>query len=102
MLRSATLAAHASGIDECPAMTAIGERHAAWERRLPEDVAELWGFVAGLDQAEQIELLAHCASLSANAVKLPKHRTEAAASAHVDLLAATLGLYPSDRGRLAG
>ena len=90
--RSASLAAHASGIDECPAMIAIAERHAAWERRMPEDAARLWGFVAGLDQAEQVQLLAHCASLTVNAMRLPKHRTETAASAHADLLAETLGL----------
>jgi ParB family chromosome partitioning protein len=90
--RSASLAAHASSIDECSVMTAIAERQAVWERRLPKDPAELWGFVAGLDQAQQLELLAHCASLSANAVQLSKHRTEAAASAHADVLASTLGL----------
>jgi ParB family transcriptional regulator, chromosome partitioning protein len=89
--RSASLSAHASGIDDCPAMVAIAERHAAWERRIPEDEAELWDFVARLDQAGQLELLAHCASLSVNAVHLPK-RVEAAALAHADLLAETLGL----------
>ncbi len=89
--RPASLAAHASGIDECPAMTAIAERHAAWERRMPEDAAELWGFVAGLDQAGRVELLAHCASLTVNAMRPPK-RTETAASAHADRLAGTLGL----------
>ena len=90
--RSASLTAHAPGIDECPAMTAIAERHAAWERRMPEDAAQLWDFVARLDQAGQVELLAHCASLSLNAMHLPKHRTEAAALAHADVLAETLGL----------
>jgi ParB family chromosome partitioning protein len=89
--RSASLATHAPGIDECPAMTAIAERHAAWDRRMPEDAAQLWGFVAGLDQAEQLQLLAHCASLSLNAMHLPK-RTETATSAHADVLAETLGL----------
>jgi ParB family transcriptional regulator, chromosome partitioning protein len=90
--RSATLAVHASGINDCPAMTAIAERHAAWERRIPEAEAELWGFVAGLDQAEQLQLLAHCASHSLNAMHLPKRRTEIAALRHADVLAETLGL----------
>jgi ParB family chromosome partitioning protein len=90
--RSASLAAHASGINDCPAMTAIAERHAAWERRIPEAEAELWGFVAGLDQAEQLQLLAHCASLSLNAMHLPKRRGEIAALTHADVLAETLGL----------
>jgi ParB family chromosome partitioning protein len=90
--RPASLAAHASGIDECPAMTAIAERHTAWERRMPEDVAGLWDFVAGLDQAEQAELLAHCASLTVNVMRLPKQRSEPAAAAHADVLAQTLAL----------
>jgi ParB family chromosome partitioning protein len=90
--RSASLAAHAPGIDECPAMTAIAERHAAWERRMPEDAERLWDFVAGLDQAEQVQLLAHCASLTVNAMHLPKRRTEAAALAQADVLAQTLAL----------
>jgi ParB family chromosome partitioning protein len=90
--RSASLAAHAPRIDECPAMAAITERHAAWERRVPEDEAELWEFVVRLDQAEQLELLAHCASLTLNAMHLPKHRTEAAASTLAERLAETLGL----------
>jgi ParB family chromosome partitioning protein len=89
--RSASLAAHAPGIDDCPAMTAIAERHAAWERRIPEDEAELWAFVARLELTEQLELLAHCASLTVNAMRLPK-RTEAAALAQADVLAETLGL----------
>jgi ParB family chromosome partitioning protein len=90
--RSAPLPVHASGIDECPAMTAITERHAAWERRLPEDSAGLWEFVARLDMAGQVELLAHCASLTVNTIQLPKQQTGAAASAHADVLAQTLGL----------
>jgi ParB family chromosome partitioning protein len=90
--RVASLAAQVPDIDECPAMTAIAERHAAWERRMPEDAAQLWGFVARLDQAGQVQLLAHCASLTVNAMHLPKHRTETAASAHADLLAETLSL----------
>jgi ParB family chromosome partitioning protein len=90
--RVASLTAQAPGIDECPAMTAIAERHAAWERRMPEDAAQLWGFVVRLGSEGRMELLAHCASLTLNAMHLPKQRTEIAASAHADLLAETLGL----------
>jgi ParB family transcriptional regulator, chromosome partitioning protein len=89
---SAALSAHASGIDDCPAMIAIAERHAAWERRLPQDAAALWDCVAQLDVAAQIELLAHCASLTVNAIHLPKQRMDTAASAHADDLAQTLDL----------
>jgi ParB family chromosome partitioning protein len=42
--------------------------------------------------AGQVELLAHCASLTVNTIQLPKQQTGAAASAHADVLAQTLGL----------
>jgi ParB family chromosome partitioning protein len=90
--RSASLSDHAPGIDEWPAMVAIAKRHASWERRLPQDAAEWWEFVARLDIASQVNLLAHCASLTVNAIHLPKQRTEPGASAHADVLAQTVGL----------
>jgi ParB family chromosome partitioning protein len=34
------------------------------------DVADLWAFVAGLDHASLMALLAHCASLTVNAVRV--------------------------------
>ena len=41
---------------------------------MPRDVADLWGFIAGLDQASVMALFAHCVSLTVNAVKLPWER----------------------------
>jgi ParB family chromosome partitioning protein len=38
---------------------------------MPRDVADLWTFVAGLDDASLMALLAHCASLTVNAVRVP-------------------------------
>ncbi len=90
--RSVALSTHAQGIDECPAMLAIAERHAKWESRLPKDASGLWEFVARLDMAEQTELLAHCASLTANALRLPKLSGQTAASGHADVLAQSMGL----------
>jgi ParB family chromosome partitioning protein len=48
--------------------------------------------VSRLDMAAQVELLAHCASLTVNAVHLPKQPSANAAMAHADTLAETLGL----------
>jgi ParB family transcriptional regulator, chromosome partitioning protein len=90
--RCVSLTGHASGIDTCPAMAAIAERHASWERRLPEDAAGLWEFVSRLDMAAQVEFLAHCASLTLNALILPKQPRSGAASGHADMLAQRLGL----------
>jgi ParB family transcriptional regulator, chromosome partitioning protein len=69
--RSTYLSAHASGIDETPALRAVAERHERWRARLPDDPAQLWAFVAGLDAAERLALLAHCTALTVNAVRTP-------------------------------
>ncbi len=65
------LAAHADGIEDTAAAKMLADRHAGWAADMPRDVADLWGFVAGLDHASLMALLAHCASLTVNAVKLP-------------------------------
>jgi len=71
---STYLASHADGIEDTAAGKALADRHAAWAADLPRDVAELLGFIAGLDQASVMALFAHCASLTINAVKLPWER----------------------------
>jgi ParB family chromosome partitioning protein len=70
-LTSAYLASHADGIEDTPAAQALADRHAGWAADMPRDVADLWGFVAGLDHASVMALFAHCASLTINAVKQP-------------------------------
>jgi ParB family transcriptional regulator, chromosome partitioning protein len=69
-LTSASLASHADGIDDTPAAKALADRHAEWASDLPRDVADLWAFVAGLDYASVMALLAHCAALTVNAVRI--------------------------------
>ncbi|MCX5512847.1 chromosome partitioning protein ParB [Kaistia algarum] len=70
-LTSAYLASHADGIEDTPAAKALADRHAGWASDMPRDVADLWAFVVGLDHASLIALLAHCASLTVNAVRVP-------------------------------
>ena len=48
--------------------------------------------MARLDLAGQVDLLAHCASLTVNVMHLPKQRMDTAALAHADVLPQTLGL----------
>ncbi len=85
------LASHADGIEDTPAAKALADRHAAWASDMPRDVAGLWGFIAGLDQASVMALFAHCVSLTVNAVRLPwEHRPRARQSA--DRLATALAL----------
>ncbi len=64
------LGGHADGIEDTAAAKTLADRHAGWAADMPRDVANLWGFIAGLDQASVMALLAHCASLTVNALKL--------------------------------
>lgn len=89
--RSVSLATHASGIEESPASRQIVERHEAWAKRLPREPETLWNFIHGLSDSERLGLLAHCVSLTVNAVQASGHRrTEA--SDHADILARELAL----------
>jgi ParB family transcriptional regulator, chromosome partitioning protein len=88
---SAYLASHADGIEDTAAGKALADRHAAWVADLPRDVADLWGFIAGLDQASVMALFAHCASLTVNAVKQPWERKPRAYET-ADKLATALAL----------
>ncbi|MFG1285190.1 ParB/RepB/Spo0J family partition protein [Xanthobacter autotrophicus] len=70
-LASASLASHADGIEDAPAAKTLADRHAGWASDMPRDVADLWGFVTGLDHASLMALLAHCAALTVNVVRIP-------------------------------
>lgn len=86
------LAAHADGIEDTAAAKMLDNRHAGWAADMPRDVADLWGFVAGLDHASLMALLAHCASLTVNAVKLPWEQNKCRAHETADKLATAVTL----------
>jgi len=86
------LAAHADGIEDTAAAKMLADRHAGWAADMPRDVADLWGFVAGLDHASLMALLAHCASLTVNAVKLPWEQNKRRAHETADKLATAVTL----------
>ncbi|GAB1717629.1 MAG: DNA-binding protein [Nitrobacter sp.] len=88
---SAHLASHADGIEDTAAAKALADRHAGWAADMPRDVADLWGFIAGLDHASVMALFAHCASQTVNAVKLPWERKPRAVET-ADKLAGALAL----------
>lgn len=88
---NSNLASHADGIEDTAAGKALSDRHAGWAADMPRDVADLWGFVAGLDQASVMALFAHCASLTVNAVKQPWER-KPHAHATADKLATAVAL----------
>ena len=86
------LAAHADGIEDTAAAKMLNDRHDGWAADMPRDVADLWGFIAGLDHASLMALLAHCASLTVNAVKLPWEQNKRRAHETADKLATAVTL----------
>ena len=59
---------------------------------MPRDVADLWGFIAGLDHASVMALFAHCAAQTVNALKLPWEQNKRHAHATADRLATAVAL----------
>lgn len=68
------LGSHAAGIEDTPLAAQASEAHQAWAERMPRDVADLWDFIVGLDGEKRLALLAHCASRTVNALRLPWDR----------------------------
>lgn len=88
---SAYLDGHAPGIDDTRAGRSVAERHAAWASRVPKAADDLWPFVQGLPATDLLDLLAHCSSLTVNAVRAPFDR-KPGAWAHADRLAEAVDL----------
>ncbi len=68
----------------------IEARQEAWAARTPADPRELWAFILGLSSEDCLALLAHCVSLSVDAVETGANTDHALA--HADLLAESVGL----------
>ncbi|MGW8140318.1 ParB/RepB/Spo0J family partition protein [Sphingomonas sp. CCH5-D11] len=68
------LGSHADRIEDTPLAARAGEQREAWAERMPRDVADLWGFIVALDDEKRLALLAHCASRTVNALRLPWDR----------------------------
>ncbi len=88
---SANLGGHADGIEDTAAK-ALADRHTRWASDMPRDVADLWGFIAGLDHASVMALFAHCAAQTVNALKLPWEQNKRHAHATADRLATAVAL----------
>lgn len=89
---SASLGGHADGIEDTAAAKALADRHAGWASDMPRDVADLWGFIAGLDHASIMALFAHCAAQTVNALKLPWEQNKRHAHETADRLATAVAL----------
>lgn len=88
----AHLGGHADGIEDTAAAKMLADRHAGWASDMPQDVADLWGFIASLDHVSVMALFAHCASLTVNALKLPWESNKRHAYVTADRLATALVL----------
>lgn len=88
---SAYLDGHAPGIDDTRAGRSIAERHERWAVRMPKAADDLWTIVQELGATDLLDLLAHCASLTVNAVRAPFDR-KPGAWAHADRLAQAVDL----------
>jgi ParB family transcriptional regulator, chromosome partitioning protein len=55
-------------LKDSPSAKAVAERHEAWAKETPRDEAELWNWLAALDDASRAALLAHCVSFGVNAL----------------------------------
>lgn len=87
----ANLGAYAPALDDSPAGQAIEARHAAWASRLPGEADALWAYLTALSGGDLLDLLAHCASLTVNALQQPWER-KPAVMAHADVLARAVDL----------
>jgi len=90
-LASTELRGSAKGIEDTPAMQALVEHHARWTRQLPESGEGLFAWCLLQDTATRLDLLAHCAASSVDAVVKP-HERGGERVAHADHLAAALSL----------
>jgi ParB family chromosome partitioning protein len=90
-LKSAWLSGHAPGIDESVAEKQIAERHAAWAKRMPQEPEALLTFIHGLSDDERSGLLAHCVSLTVNAIRAPRQSADESEGSAA-LLAREVGL----------
>ncbi|SMH43441.1 ParB/RepB/Spo0J family partition protein [Azospirillum agricola] len=67
-VRSVSFPAQPANLADSPPAKAVAERHAAWEAELPEGDDALWNWLAALDDASRLALLAHCVSFGVNAL----------------------------------
>lgn len=78
-------------LKECPSAKAIEDRHANWEKQLPDEPDLLWEFLCDFDHDSRMALFAHCVSLTVNAVHEPWNRVHGRRH-HADQLACALSL----------
>lgn len=67
-VRHVELAVQTPDLKDSASAKSIMDRHAAWRIEVPADDSALWNWLAGLDDARRLALLAHCVSFGVNAL----------------------------------
>ncbi|MEH3046682.1 ParB/RepB/Spo0J family partition protein [Sphingomonas adhaesiva] len=67
-VRQVYFLAQADDLKDSLSARAMDERQAAWAADLPEDDDALWDWLAALDEASRMALLAHCVAFGVNAL----------------------------------
>jgi len=67
-VRHVQLPGQTPDLKESVSAKSIADRHAAWNADLPTDEQALWDWLAVLDDASRLALLAHCVSFGVNAL----------------------------------
>jgi ParB family chromosome partitioning protein len=79
------------GLKESASATAIEERHANWQKQLPDEPELLWEFLCEFDHDSRMALFAYCVSLTVYAVHESWNRAPGG-KRHADQLACALSL----------
>ncbi len=83
-------------LKDSPSARAVQDRHDAWAADVPKDEDALWDWLAGLDDASRMALLAHCVSFGVNALyERPNPHSSSGISQH------TLDMRLAQADRLA-
>lgn len=90
-LKSVQFGSQAPGLNDTALAQALDERHQAWRSSLPKESGELWRALETFDADSRHALLAHCVSLSVNAVHEAWNRRPKA-FVHADRLAQAVDL----------
>ena len=67
-VRHVQLPGQTPDLKESQSAKSIADRHAAWKTDMPTDEQALWDWLAVLDDASRLALLAHCTSFGVNAL----------------------------------
>jgi ParB family chromosome partitioning protein len=78
------LGGHAPGVEETPLAQHLQARHERFAAQMPESADDLWAYLRDMEPVQQLALLAHCVSLTVDAVRVPKRMD--VAEAHADRL----------------